>query len=418
MPPISNTSKIDKVDKEVVVRVSDLTKNFIVPHEKVDSLKGRATQLFRRVPTEKFTALRNINFEVKKGEFFGIVGRNGSGKSTLLKILAGVYQPTKGNVIVDGQMATFIELGVGFNFELSGRDNVFLNGAILGMTRKEVEAKFNDIVEFAELEEFIDQKIKNYSSGMQVRLAFAIAIQSEADIILIDEVLAVGDTNFQAKCYDVFRDLKRRGKTILFVGHDMSIIRDFCDRALLIHQSKIAAEGAPEKVINEYNYYNLEDIQREMQDKRSGDKEKRWGTGDLEIEDFWAQAGNKRKIGFSADDDVEFFYKIKAKADVQDPVVGFVMKNAQGLPLFVTNTKITNQKMPDFKKGQTKTISCRVENIFSNGAYSVSPAIASNDAKVFYDWIEDALKVKVMGRIVPDGLVQPKHKFKVNQDKK
>lgn len=398
-------------DTGIVVSAQDLTKSFQVPHEKVDSLKGRATQLFRRVPTNKFTALDSISFEVKKGEFFGIVGRNGSGKSTLLKILAGVYQPTRGKVSVDGRMATFIELGVGFNFELSGRDNVFLNGAILGMTRKEIESKFDAIVEFAELEEFIDQKIKNYSSGMQVRLAFAIAIQAEADVILIDEVLAVGDTNFQAKCYDVFRELKKQGKTILFVGHDMSIIRDFCDRALLIHQSKITTIGAPEEVISEYNYYNLEDVQREKQDKRGDKKAKRWGTGSLTIDEFWAESGGKRKIGFSPDDRIEFVYKIKAKEDIKSPVIGFVMKNSQGLPLFVTNTKITNQKLPDFKKGQIKEIKCEMDNIFSNGAYLISPAIASNDTKVFYDWIEDGLKIKVAGRIVPDGLVQPRHKF-------
>lgn len=399
---------------DVVVKAKDLSKSFLVPHEKVDSLKGRATQLFRRVPTNKFIALDNISFEVKKGEFFGIVGRNGSGKSTLLKILAGVYQPTEGKVKVDGRMATFIELGVGFNFELSGRDNVFLNGAILGMTRKEIEAKFDDIVEFAELEEFIDQKIKNYSSGMQVRLAFAIAVQAEADIILIDEVLAVGDTNFQAKCYDIFRELKQQGKTILFVGHDMGIIRDFCDRALLIHQSKITTIGLPEEVINEYNYYNLEEVQREKQDKRGDKKAKRWGTGSLRIDEFWSESQGERKIGFSPDDKIEFVYKIKAKEDIQSPVIGFVMKNSQGLPLFVTNTKITNQKLPDFRKGEIKQVKCQIENIFSNGAYSISPAIASNDTKVFYDWIEDALKIKVAGRIVPDGLVQPRHKFIVN----
>lgn len=258
------STKKSPVKAEVAVKVSGLSKTFLVPHEKVDSLKGRATQLFRRMPTERFAALDNISFEIKQGEFFGIVGRNGSGKSTLLKILAGVYQPSEGSVVVNGKLATFIELGVGFNFELSGRDNVFLNGAILGMTRKEIEEKFDQIVEFAELEEFIDQKIKNYSSGMQVRLAFAIAVQAEADIILIDEVLAVGDFNFQTKCFDVFRRLKTQGKTIVFVTHDMATVTDFCDRVLLIDDSHVRNIGTASKIANDYIMINNDKIEQQI----------------------------------------------------------------------------------------------------------------------------------------------------------
>ncbi len=413
---MTTSTKQPKVKQQpAVIKVNGLAKEFLVPHEKVDSLKGRATQLFRRVPTKGFTALSDISFDVKKGQFFGIVGRNGSGKSTLLKILAGIYQPSQGQVEIDGSMATFIELGVGFNVELSGRDNVFLNGAILGMSRKEIQKKFDEIIAYSELEEFIDQKIKNYSSGMQVRLAFAIASQAEADILLVDEVLAVGDVNFQAKCYDLFRDMKKKGKTILFVGHDMSVIRDFCDQAILIHDSKVVASGDPEKVINAYNYYNLEDTQRRREDARHEGNEKRWGTGDVTIESFYAVSGDERRSVFKADESVEVIYDILAHNDVESPVVGMVMKNAQGLPIFVTNTKIKNIKLPNLKKGEKITVRCRFDNVFANGSYLISPAVASRDARVFYDWIEEALTLQFLGRIVPDGLVQPNHSFDIEQ---
>src|SRR6185312_8467854 len=184
--------------------------------------------------TETQHALKDISFEVKKGEFFGIVGRNGSGKSTMLKILAGIYQPTKGGVQKSGKLVPFIELGVGFNPELSGRENVFLNGALLGFSRKEIAAMYDEIVAFAELEKFMDQKLKNYSSGMQVRLAFSIAIRAKSDILLIDEVLAVGDASFQQKCFDYFYKLKQDKRTVVFVSHDMGAVERFCDRAVLI----------------------------------------------------------------------------------------------------------------------------------------------------------------------------------------
>lgn len=187
----------------------------------------------------EFTALQNINFEVKKGEFFGIVGRNGSGKSTLLKILAGVYTPSSGEVQINGKLTPFIELGVGFNPELSGRDNVFLNGALLGFSHKQMEEMYDDIVDFAELRDFMEMKLKHYSSGMQVRLAFSVAIRAESDILLIDEVLAVGDADFQKKCLDYFQELKSKKRTVCFVSHDMGSIEKFCDRVLVLNKSEI-----------------------------------------------------------------------------------------------------------------------------------------------------------------------------------
>lgn len=246
-------------DNSVVV--TNVSKSFKLPHEHssgfkqllINRLKGNRGYELQKV-------LKNISFEIKKGEFFGIVGRNGSGKSTLLKILASIYQPNEGLVEVNGSLTPFIELGVGFNPELTGRENVFMNGALLGFSHKEMVAMYDDIVEFAELSKFMDQKLKNYSSGMQVRLAFSIAIRAKSDILLIDEVLAVGDAAFQQKCFDYFQQVKKEEKTIIFVSHDMESVKKYCDRALYISKGKITKIGTPREIAKIYERDNNEQI--------------------------------------------------------------------------------------------------------------------------------------------------------------
>lgn len=242
----------------IAIRVKNLRKTFKLPHEKHTSVKSLVLRGFRkRKSYELQKALEDINFEVKKGEFFGIVGRNGSGKSTLLKCIAGVYAPTKGGITVNGTLVPFIELGVGFNPELSGRDNVFLNGALLGFNRKQMEDMYDEIVEFAELEKFMDQKLKNYSSGMQVRLAFSIAIRARGDILLLDEVLAVGDSAFQQKCYNFFEKLKLKQQTIILVTHNMDVVKRFCDYALLLEDGVIKEIGKPDEIADQYTIDNI-----------------------------------------------------------------------------------------------------------------------------------------------------------------
>jgi len=237
------------MSEELAIKIDGVGKTFKLPHEKQSSLKGTLINFYRRKKGyETQRALNEISFEVKKGEFFGIVGRNGSGKSTLLKILAGIYEPTRGTIEIRGKLTPFIELGVGFNPELTGRENVFLNGALLGFSRKEVKKLYKPIVAFAELGRFMDQKLKNYSSGMQVRLAFSIAIQANTDILVLDEVLAVGDAAFQQKCFDYFERLKKDKKTIVIVTHDMSAVKRFCDRAVLIDQGDLKLIGSPDEV--------------------------------------------------------------------------------------------------------------------------------------------------------------------------
>ncbi len=222
----------------------------------VIDLFGRKTR--KKTVKKQFVALDDVSFEVKKGEFFGIVGRNGSGKSTLLKILAGVYVPTRGRVGISGSLTPFIELGVGFNPELSGKDNVYLNSALLGFTRRETDAMYDEIVEFSELSDFMDEKLRNYSSGMQVRLAFSIAIKAKSEILLIDEVLAVGDTAFQHKCLNYFKRIKREGRTVVFVTHDMSSVERFCDRVLVLDKSKFLGIFKPKEATKIYQRLNAE----------------------------------------------------------------------------------------------------------------------------------------------------------------
>lgn len=235
-----------------VIKVKNIHKSFKLPTERSWGLKQAIFNRLRGVKGyNEYRVLKGISFEVNKGDFLGIVGRNGSGKSTLLKILAGIYHPEKGSVKINGSLVPFIELGVGFNHELTGRENIYLNGALLGFSNKEMDEMYEEIVEFAELKDFMDQKLKNYSSGMQVRLAFSIAIRARGDILILDEVLAVGDAAFQKKCNDYFESLKGE-QTVILVTHSMENVRKFCNRAILIENGKILKEGAPEKVAKAY----------------------------------------------------------------------------------------------------------------------------------------------------------------------
>lgn len=237
--------------KDVVIKIEGVSKTFRIPHQRYNSLKEHVVNFWRPRTFEEFKALDDVSFEVKKGEFLGIIGRNGSGKSTLLKVIAGIYMPDQGRLKVHGGISPFIELGVGFNPELTARGNVYLNGVLLGLTRREINKKFDEIINFAELEKFVDQKLKNFSSGMQVRLAFSIAIQAHAEILLLDEVLAVGDANFQQKCFKVFEQLRGK-KTIVFVSHDLTNVEKFCNRVILMSQNKIVCDSTPIDCIKRY----------------------------------------------------------------------------------------------------------------------------------------------------------------------
>lgn len=246
-------------NRPVVLDVRDVSKMFRLPTEQVTGIKMAFINWTRGIKgyTEQHV-LRDISFQVHQGDFFGIVGRNGSGKSTLLKIISQIYQPEHGSIEVKGKLVPFIELGVGFNPELTGRENVYLNGALLGFTRQEIDKMYDGIVEFAELGDFMEQKLKNYSSGMQVRLAFSVAIKAQGDILVLDEVLAVGDEAFQHKCDDFFTSIKKdKNKTVILVTHDMSAVKRYCSEAILIKDGHIAASGDPDMVADEYSKENI-----------------------------------------------------------------------------------------------------------------------------------------------------------------
>lgn len=372
---------------EVVIRVDGVSKNFILPHEKVNSVKSLFTGLTRRYKGGKEVqhALKDIAFEVKKGEFFGIVGRNGSGKSTLLKILAGIYQPTSGKVHTSGKLVPFIELGVGFNPELTGRENIYLNGAMLGFSEREVDAMYDDIVSFAELERFMDQKLKNYSSGMQVRLAFSMAIRAEADILLIDEVLAVGDADFQKKCYKYFLELKAAKKTVVFVSHDMSAIRQYCDRAVLIDRSRIVVESAADRVSEAYTRL-FDDSGPSSEGDKSNvhlDSE-RWGNHKMTFTDIKVDENIKSYHPFS--------YHIEAVAqdDVEDLIFGFSIKNGAKEKLIGSNTVLVKKPVRDLKKGEKIKLACKVPNIFSSGVHYIDVAFQTNQYGTVEYWQDAA----------------------------
>lgn len=263
----------DNSKDEVAIRVENVSKSFKLPHNKQSTIKSGLINFVSRGDRtyETQEALKDVSFEVKRGEFFGIVGRNGSGKSTLLKMLAGIYTPTKGTIIVNGSLTPFIELGVGFNPELTGKENIYLNGALLGFNRDEMSEMYDDIVKFAELERFMDQQLKNYSSGMQVRLAFSIAIRARSDILVLDEVLAVGDEAFQRKCDKYFQEIKNdKTKTIILVTHSMISMKRYCDRAIMISDGKLVAAGTPDDVANKYTEENLESRETENSNNDSG----------------------------------------------------------------------------------------------------------------------------------------------------
>ena len=391
------------MEDENVIEVKGVYKNFKLPTQKVNSIKSIFTSLGRNRRREYKIqkALEDISFTVKKGEFFGIVGRNGSGKSTLLKLLAGIYQPTRGSIVVKGKVVPFIELGVGFKQELSGRDNVYLNGAMLGFTVKQIDAKYDGIVEFAELERFMEQKLSNYSSGMQVRLAFSVAtILAESDVLLLDEVLAVGDADFQRKCFDYFRQLKKLKKTVIFISHDMDAVREYCDRAILLDSSRIQCEGSSEIVALEYK--KLFTNKNKQED--SVILTKRWGEKTVSYTSLELSSDSLTE----KDESFKVVVKAKAKSKVEHLVFGFSITDDAGKNLFGTNTTI--KKLPPVSLRTEEEIEIRWEipNIFSDGNYFINVAIVDSSGTVTYDWWDEALKFRVYSEEKTPYPVNPK----------
>ena len=302
-------------DKQIAVKVDHVSKYFKLPTEATNSLRTALVNRFKGIKGYKEQhVLKDISFEVEKGDFFGILGRNGSGKSTLLKIISEIYVPEKGTVTIDGKLVSFIELGVGFNPELTGRENVYMNGAMLGFSTAEIDAMYDDIVDFAELHEFMNQKLKNYSSGMQVRLAFSVAIKAQGDILILDEVLAVGDEAFQRKCNDYFQERKKSGKTTILVTHDMGAVKKYCNKAVLIENGLVKAIGDPFDVSDQYSFDNLE-----SNSHHHGDEDE--GLVITEVEDFTARLLSPKKV--TPDDEVVIEFSFNLLDESVNPHIAF-----------------------------------------------------------------------------------------------
>lgn len=383
------------MNKDTAIKVSNVSKSFRLPHESHNSIKGRIIN-FNKRGYEIQEALKNISFDVKKGEFLGIVGRNGSGKSTLLKLISGIYAPTSGSIEHDGKLVPFIELGVGFSPELSGRDNVYLNGALLGFTRGEVDQMYNEIVSFAELADFMDQKLKNYSSGMQVRLAFSIAIKVSTDILVLDEVLAVGDAAFQQKCFDYFMDLKRQKKTVILVTHDMGAVRQYCDRAIMIEKGVIAEEGTPEHVASAYQQLFVDEM--ESQSQKNNIRGERWGSGEVRTVNTEVEVTEKSIL---------ITTEYRANELVKNPIFGISIYSPAGVGLVDANTYQVKKQTGNIEKGAVVNLQWELPNIFTNGKYRVSAGCTSSSFHKVYDQMADAAEFRITKETPTGGMIFP-----------
>jgi ABC-2 type transport system ATP-binding protein len=353
----------------VVVEARAVAKSFLIPEHRIDSLKERATHPLTRTEYRELHALRGISFDVHKGEFFGIVGRNGSGKSSLLKIMASIYRADAGRIRMAGRVAPFIELGVGFNPDLTARENVTLNGVMMGLSRREARRSLDAVLEFAELEEFVELKLKNYSSGMMVRLAFAVMVQADADVMLIDEVLAVGDAAFAQKCMDVFQEKRRAGKTIVLVTHDMATVQGLCDRAMLIHDGELAYIGDPEETAMRYYRVNFAGGGED-----GGPEED--GIPDVHaraIEAWLENEAGERIENVEQGQPIGLNLVIQARRELSGPVFGIHFLNADGAVVFGFNTTPTVPVgQPDrLAAGQRVRIAGKIENRLLPGRYFV-----------------------------------------------
>ncbi len=361
-------------------------------------------------------AVDDVSVDIRPGEFFGIVGRNGSGKSTLLKCIAGIYGIDQGELTVRGRLSPFIELGVGFNLDLTARDNVMINAIMLGLTRKQARERFDQIIAFAELEDFLDLKLKNYSSGMSVRLAFSVAIQVEAEILLIDEVLAVGDAAFQQKCFDEFERLKRRGRTILFVTHDMGAIERFCDRAMLLEKGRIVAIDEPATIARRYNQLNFGRTVHQLAENGASPAE-RHGYRPAEIVDAWFEDCDGARIATLAHgESCDVCLDVRFNEELIDPIFGVTLRNEVGATVFATTTAIAHGATGHFSAGSSAIVRLRFENWLAASRYKLTPSVArSGTGADALDLREDIASLLIHGGPFTGGVANLPHSFEITR---
>ena len=386
------TSVATQTAAHAAVSIEGVSKTFRLPHQQYTTLKERALHPFRSTTYDELHAVQNISLEIAEGEFFGIVGRNGSGKSTLLKCIAGIYRVDTGRIAMAGRLSPFIELGVGFNPDLNARDNVIINAIMLGLSRRQAMKRFEHVVEFAELEGFMDLRLKNYSSGMLVRLAFATAIQVDAEILLIDEVLAVGDAAFQQKCFEEFFRLKREGKTIVFVSHDMFSMERFCDRAMLIERGRMLELGAPGDVARAYHKLNFGQLAHEAPEEVDA-------TGGTVIADAWFESSSGERVtSTSREDALSMCFEVRLAEDLLDPVFAATLRNELGHTIVVARSDQHGSTSGSFKAGETVVARFAIPNWLSPSRYTLTPSLAHEgtgaDALAI---VEDMVSVVIHG---------------------
>jgi ABC-type polysaccharide/polyol phosphate transport system ATPase subunit len=384
--------------------VHSLSKTFRVPEERTHTLKERALHPTRRASHQSFSALKDISFEVGRGEFFGIAGRNGSGKSTLLKCLAGIYGVDSGQIWMDGRLSTFIELGVGFNPDLAARDNVVLNGIMMGLSPREARARYDAVIDFAELREFEELKLKNYSSGMHVRLAFSVAIQVDADILLVDEVLAVGDAAFQQKCFDVFNQMRDSGRTIVFVTHDMGSLNRFCHRALLLEKGSMVHLGEPHEVADRYLEINFG---RDPEAAAKRVEEGRGGDGEARIVEAWVE-DDRGERGTSIPQGQRITIKalVNFLVDVEDPAAGLYVLNEDHVAILVASSAVEHERSGRFRAGESALFSFSFDNVLAPRRYNPLFTLAHRGTGLdLMDRFEGAFSFVVTGPEAMGGIV-------------
>lgn len=380
------------------IEFENLSKKFVMRHERPRSLQEMVIGLFnlgRGRGSEEFWALKGVSFEVPRGETLGLIGPNGAGKSTALKLIARILEPTSGRIVVDGRVSTLLELGAGFHPDLTGRENVYLNGSILGLSKREMDKEFQRIVSFAELEPFIDVQLRYYSSGMYVRLGFAIAAHVEPDILLVDEILAVGDQAFQTKCLDRIRELQRRKVTILLVSHNLHMVQNLCSRAILLHQGTVRARGRPGEVVSRYLAEIAAAEEVSLGEERLLGSENRWGTREVEITRVtFLDANGRESHTFQTGDTMIARIEYQALRRVERPVFGVAIHRRDGLHITGPNTRGTGYPI-DAVEGRGE-IDFIVERLpLREGVYQFTVAVHDYDGLHPYDYHDRAYSFRV-----------------------
>lgn len=380
----------------MAVEVEHLWKTFQIPHEKRDTLFESLMGMMRPNSYETFSVLKDINFQAEDGEFIGLIGDNGSGKSTILKIIANILRPTKGKVRVKGRVTPFLELGVGFNPDMTARENIGVYGTIMGLSIREIDARIDDVIEFAGLHKFEDTKLKNLSSGMQVRLAFATAIQTDPDVLLVDEVLAVGDMEFQHKCFDVFKRYRKEGVTILFVSHDLGAVRRFCDRTVLLGGGEMKAFGDTEEILDKY-VYGRDEGGSKTEKAPAPSTSNRWGDKEVSITDvkFLDKFGREGSRFTSLDPmTIRIFYS--AYNIIKDPVFGIAIYSEQDHYLYGTNTELKDITIEKIEGDGH--IDLNIDRIpMLSGRFLITTAVHTHEGKA-YDWRDKQFSFEIQPR--------------------